>query len=194
VTGRRILLAPLAALTLAGCFLPQPLPDYPPGTVTPPRILADLVTVNGENVAGTPTIRVPAGCTGPAPTYTFGVQVLDSSNLEVEARWFIDYQPLQTASEPVAQSIVPGNPDPLVLVREVPPFTFRPYDLDRPPVEGKMHVVELVVSNSFAAPPETAALPWRSPAPDFETQVYRWTFQLVAGTDRCDGTIGSPAP
>jgi hypothetical protein len=27
-----------AAAALAGCPLPQPLPDYPPGTITPPRI------------------------------------------------------------------------------------------------------------------------------------------------------------
>jgi hypothetical protein len=186
VTRRLLLAAAVAAVAQGGCFLPQPLPETPPGTVTPPRILADEVTVNGANASGAPTLSVPAGCTGPAPTYTFGVRVLDNDNLDVvEARWFVDYQPLQTASNPVAQSFVPGNEDPAVLKRDVPPFTFLPYDLERPPVAGRTHVVELVVSNNFATPPETAPLPWRSPTDGFETQVYRWVFELVAGTDGC---------
>ncbi len=60
-----LLLAALA-LGLAGCPIPQPLPDYPPGTVTPPRIVVDDLLGDGA------VTLVPAGCTTLAPYQPLG--------------------------------------------------------------------------------------------------------------------------
>lgn len=184
----RVAAAALAALLLAGCPLPQPLPDYPKGTVTPPRILADEVTVNGDYAAGEPIVKVPVGCTGTAPSYILTARLFDSNNLEqVEARWFVDYQ--ATTQRAPFTSTVPASADATVLLRDVQPFTFEAYNQGSTPVAGEMHVVELVVSNNFASPPETAPLPYRSPAQGFETAVYRWVFlyvdQSAAGAPAC---------
>ncbi len=47
MTRTRTIAAALAALGLAGCPIPQPLPDYPAGTITPPRILVDELLGDG---------------------------------------------------------------------------------------------------------------------------------------------------
>ncbi|ACL65564.1 conserved hypothetical protein [Anaeromyxobacter dehalogenans 2CP-1] len=174
------------ALALAGCPLPQPLPDYPKGgTITPPRILADGITVNGVAAAGVPLVTVPADCAGAEPRYELAAQLLDSNTLEqVEVRWFVDYQPTQGGASWVRQESVPASADQTVLTRDPSPFTFLPYQ-HAPRTAGAVHVVELVVSNNFFAPADEAALPNRSAASGFETQVYRWTFLLVPGTDGC---------
>ena len=54
--------AAVAAVLLAGCPLPQPLPDYPEGEpITPPRIVVDdtirSVTYSGYTVAYCPTCQ-----------------------------------------------------------------------------------------------------------------------------------------
>ncbi|WP_242396301.1 hypothetical protein [Anaeromyxobacter oryzisoli] len=183
---RRVAAAALAALLLAGCPLPQPLPDYPKGTVTPPRILADEVTVNGDYAAGEPIVKVPVGCTGTAPSYVLAARLFDSNNLEqVEARWFVDYQ--ATTQRAPFVSYPPASADQSVFTRDVTPFTFMAYDQGTTPAAGEVHVVELVVSNGFAT--DGGALPYRSPAQGFETAVYRWVFlyvdQSAAGAPAC---------
>lgn len=174
------------AAAVAGCPLPQSLPNYPRGgTVTPPRILADAITVNGAPAAALPVVEVPADCTGAEPSYQLAAQLLDINTLEqVEVRWFVDYQPTQGGSSWVKQETVAPSPDETVLTRDPSPFTFLPYQ--HPPAgAGAVHVVELVVSNNFHAPADEAPLPNRSPASGFETQVYRWTFLLVPGDEGC---------
>jgi hypothetical protein len=180
-----------AAAALAGCPLPQPLPSYPAGTVTPPRILASSATSGSQSL-----LTVPAGC-ATAPTYDLDATIFNQTSETVEARWFVDYRP-DVASRYVVQNTireVPADPDPLVQTRQVPTFTFRPYGF--PPAQelnagpsgsaaGVVHVVELVVSNGFDTSP-TAPEPNRTPAttPDgnaqFEIQTYRWVFVNVAG-------------
>jgi hypothetical protein len=189
----RLAIAVAGALLLAGCPIPQPLPDYPPGTITPPRILADQIQPNGAAVR-----LVPADCT-PEPEYPLTAQIFDTNTIEtIEARWFVNYDSRYFQYyNPVRDDPVPPDPDPGVLTRVVPPtshgpLVFRPYQhpaaADAPPASGPpysgagiVRVVELVVSNGFdptaAEPP--AALPMRTALPGFETQVYRWVFLSV---------------
>jgi hypothetical protein len=189
--------APALAAALAGCPIPQPLPDYPAGTITPPRIVVDGIG-NGQTV-----VRVPAGCTT-APVYALGATLIDVDTFEpVQARWFVNYEPSDSSRyTPIDRADIPGsNANPPVTERTVPTFTFRPYDRF-PTIEntgsgngsnaGAMHVVDLVVSNGFdpaaGAPP--AALPNRTPLPGFETQVYRWMFLTVPES----ATVTCPLP
>jgi hypothetical protein len=197
------MLAPLAAAAaLAGCPLPQPLPDYPPGTITPPRIVVD----DGiERISRPETIvRVPAACDTP-PSFTLAAKLIDVDTFEVvRARWFVNYAPDvddPPRYEPEREDEVLGsNENPPLPSRAVPPWTFYPYSVTYPTIEGTgsgsgrnvgaLHVVELVVSNGFFEPPDLAPLPYRSPSigpVNFETQVYRWVFLTVPETPgQCD--------
>ncbi len=207
---RRIPLAAIAtALALAGCPLPQPLPTYPAGTVTPPRILSASASGGSQSL-----VPVPAGCATP-PTYFLDARIFYQESVTIEARWFVDYRK-DIASRYAYQTRgeVPPNPDALVLERQVPQYEFKPYDF--PPgtelgissgpwpwsAPGIVHVVELVVSNGFdnstsPLPPE----PNRTPATtadgtsQFEIQTYRWVFVNVPedATATCPpGSLGCP--
>lgn len=191
---RRAALGAAAALALAGCPLPQPLPDYPPGTITPPRILAATATRSAESI-----IPVPAGC-AVGPSYPLDVRIHYQDPETIEARWFVDYRSdLQGryAIQNLANTEVPANPDPTILERDVPQFVFQPYGYP-PPSElgltgaawdaaGVIHVVELVVSNGFDPSPD-APNPNRTPAEVnglllFEIETFRWVFVNVAGLE-----------
>ena len=168
---RRSLLALAAAAALAGCPLPQPLPDYPAGTaITPPRILVDGILLDGATSNARAVVLVPAGCPT-EPTYALTAEVFDTNTIEqVEARWFVNYAPQYELYNRADQSdTIPPDPDPLVLTRTVPPaadgvpqpFLFSPYQhlapAGAPPLTGLppfrdpnvVRVVELVVSNGF---------------------------------------------
>lgn len=190
---RRSTVAAVAtAVALAGCPLPQPLPTYPAGTITPPRILSATTTAGVESI--TP---VPSGCAA-APSYPLDATIFYQESVILEARWFVDYRPDVQSRWNIQNSTreVPPNPDALVLDRPVPTFTFSPYGFPPPPELGTfpdykspgiVHVVELVVSNGFAAEgsPEYAQQPNRAPgttpdgASQFEIQTYRWIFVNV---------------
>jgi hypothetical protein len=194
----------LALLLLAGCPLPQPLPDYPPGTITPPRILQEtLWPTSGESL-----IFVPDNCgSTEEPEYTLEAKIYDANTIEqVEARWFVDYEPFDGSWTPEATPPVPPDLDPLVLTRTVPPFVFRPYnypprpgtgvpDLGRPyRAPGTLHVVELLVSNSFDTAPDATPRN-RAATPNFETQLHRWTFLVASGlTQGCGQNVRPPPP
>lgn len=191
------ILAALAA-ALAGCPIPQPLPDYPPGTITPPRILAASVRPSD------PVIRVGVGCTYPndEPSFELGASIFDSDAIEpVAARWFLNYDPSpnHASHTPIGGDFtVLGNSDPTALIRVITesPFDaatpFRPYR-HRPPdgtgtknVEpfndpDTIRVVELLVSNNFDADPTRT----RQAAPNYEVALHRWVFLLVPGTENC---------
>jgi hypothetical protein len=193
-------LALLVGVALAGCPLPQTLPEYPTsGTITPPRIQSDTLTP-----IDTVTL-VDAGCAA-APSFTLSARLIDENTYEkVEARWFVDYDPAVAASVTprLPPQIIDGPSDGVTIERPLNDFLFQPYGFDPAGGEqafrtgGGLHVVELVVSNNFAPeipPPVPAhARPWRTPlktqTQTFETQVYRWVFHYVpAGT----GVCGSP--
>ncbi len=195
----RALVAGVALLVLlAGCPLPQPLSDYPAGTVTPPRILMDPLA-QGESA-----VRVPAGCTGTPPSYDLTAQLVDDNTSEtVTARWFVDYDRENSArcapASPEEVITGPGDQAKDPTRRTVAPYHFAPYDHDPvlggtdPSAPGVIHVVELVVSNRFdpsvddvsLCTPDVAAdtSPFRMPASQggvhFETQTYRWVFVNV---------------
>jgi len=188
---RRFTIVALAtSAILAGCPIPQPLPDYPAGEVTPPRILSDTTTRSDESI-----IPVPANCT-PDPQYDLGAQIFYQDRVALEARWFVDYRrdvPSRWTIQNTIRDVLP-DPDPLVLKRDVPRFTFQPYGYP-PPSElgsgsdpraaGAVHVVELVVSNGFDPSPAVPE-PNRTPATvegvgRFEIQTYRWVFVNVGG-------------
>lgn len=177
-------------LSLVGCPLPQPIPDYPTGTVTPPRILVATATRPDESF-----IPVPANCATDVYLDLDG-RIFYQESVTVEARWFVDYKKDVPSRYAIQNSVreVPANPDPLVLERSVPSFRFHPYGYP-PPSElglgpdpqapGVLHVVELVVSNGFDPSPD-APEPNRSPASingaaRFEIQTYRWVFVNVGG-------------
>lgn len=206
--GRTAVALALGA-ALAGCPLPQPLPEYKEGTsVTPPRILGDGITVGGVGASSRAVILVPANCpAGQEPKYELSAQIHDTNNIEqVTARWFVNYSPAGGALyvTPFGSDTIAPDPNPLVLVRTVPPndpitgaakpWVFKPYDhlpalgtvVPATPPDaraGVLRVVELVVSNGFyPSASEPAGLPNRTPMPGFETQVYRWVFLTVPET------------
>jgi hypothetical protein len=201
-------LALLLSAGLAGCPLPQPLPEYPTnGIITPPRIQSDQVT------PGDTVVLVDASCsTDPtAQVFVLSASLVDENTFEqVEARWFIDYDPQRITMVPVKDQFIPGPSDGVSVERSLDSFYFAPYmsdpaDPSIPPESspgqnyrdgGGIHVVELVVSNNFAPEPVPPAppnpKPYRTPlkteTQTFETQVYRWVFHYVpAGTSgaRC---------
>jgi hypothetical protein len=184
-------LALLLGATLAGCPLPQALPEYPTsGTITPPRIQSDQVT------PGDTVILVSAGCpASPEPVFTLSARLVDENTYEkAEARWFVDYDPSRASTvTPIPPiQIIDGPADGVTIERTLGDFLFKPYGFD--PLGGEqafrdgggLHVVELVVSNNFApepAPPAANPRPWRTPlrtaTQTFETQVHRWVFHYV---------------
>ena len=190
----RASIAASALVLLAGCPLPQPLPEYPPGSVTPPRILMDELSYR-ESV-----IRVPADCAA-SPSWDLTAALVDTNAAEtVTARWFVDYDRRNSSRCRVAASEdIPGPGEEVEdpTRRTVSPFRFVPYDYpavigatgdDRG--AGVVHVVELVVSNRFDPAADQGALctpaipdstfPFRTAAREatvqFETQTYRWIF------------------
>jgi hypothetical protein len=181
------------ALVLAGCPLPQALPEYSAGTNTPPRILVDdqLAPRNGA-FDGAATL-LPANCVTTAPTRVLSARIVDTNTVEsVEARWFVNYDYRDRTWGDVQDSaVIPPNASTTNLVRSVPDFTFEPYrypppygtpSLVGPPYRdaGVLRVVELVVSNGFdPAVVGTAPAGNRAPKSGFETQVYRWVFLTV---------------
>jgi hypothetical protein len=197
----RALAAAAASLALlTGCPLPQPLADYPKGTVTPPRILMDGIAYPD------PVVEVPGGCGGAAPGYDLTGTLVDSNTSEsVTVRWFVDYQRQNSArcAPVVPQTVITGPADSAAnpTHRFVPAYHFVPYDhqavlgtVATPDAVGAVHVVEMVVSNSFDPSADDVALctpeasattfPFRTPATSggvaFETQAYRWVFVNVA--------------
>jgi hypothetical protein len=179
------------ALLLAGCPIPQSLPEYPStGTIAPPRLLT------GSTTPIDTAIEVAPDClatTGAEPVFVLHTALVDENTLEkVEARWFVDYLPGSQAREvPRAIEIIDGPADGVSTLRAVQDFTFRPYGFDPQGSEqafrdgGGIHVVEIVVSNGFAPEPDPGepALPqpWRTPLPQFETQLLRWVFHYAPG-------------
>ncbi len=191
------------AAALAGCPLPQALPEYPKNApVTPPRILDDSITLNGKTVTASPAtvgaaiIPVSIYC-ATKPQYELGATLYDANDVElVTALWFVDYDPsLASTTSPAGPALntIPPATDPTDLTRPVTPWSFSPYDypptvgpacakdtvIDAFHCAGILHVVDLVVSNEFAASGVLVPLPNRSPAPQHETQSYRWVFLLV---------------
>ncbi len=205
---RRSTVAAIATtIVLAGCPLPQPLPTYPAGTVTPPRVLAASTSAGVNSI-----LPVPASCPT-APVYDLDARIYYQDSVAVEARWFVDYrtgtayQQRQNIQNPVRE--VPPDPNQLILERQVPTFSFGPYGFAAPSelgnvaasAPGVVHVVELVVSNGFAAPPDDAEQPNRTPGTtadgtsQFEIQTYRWTFVNVPedpGAGCTPGALGCP--
>lgn len=149
-------LTPLAALALAlplaGCPLPQALPEYSAGGVTPPRILVDEIAkatldplgalttgapFNGNPGNGNAIVFVPAFCTTTPPVYYLWARVVDTNNTEsIAARWFVNYDPQSDANRvPLRLDTITANADTTNLYREIPPrtggvrqfFEFRPY-------------------------------------------------------------------
>lgn len=176
-------LALLLGVALAGCPLPQTLPEYPnSGTITPPRIQSDTVTPIDT------IILVDAGCPStPTPAFTLSARLVDENTFEkVEARWFVDYDPTRSSVTPIPPiQLIDGPADGVTIERMLDAFVFKPYTFDDPAFRaaGGLHVVELVVSNNFAPETPTPARPWRTPlktaTQTFETQVYRWVFKYV---------------
>lgn len=182
----RIAIASLAlAAALAGCPLPQPLPSYAAGSVTPPRIV-----MSGISPADA-IIHVPAGC-ATKPAFSLGGSLVDTNTAEsVEARWFVDYDAANSARRRPVQSeaLQPadsGAANPLA--RDLSPFEFVPYDQAdpqgaAPDGPGVVHVVELLVSNGFdpAGTPAgaDASPPYKGTSANFDFQAFRWVFLTV---------------
>ncbi len=187
-------LALLLGAALAGCPLPQVLPEYPTtGAITPPRIVADSATPLDT------VLLVDPACAA-APSYLLSASLVDENTIEnVEVRWFVDYLPGDQQREVPRRPIEFIPPvDALTTLRTVTPWTFRPYDFDPGATEadrlafrqgGGLHVVELVVSNGFQPDAGAGARPYRATEAGFETQVQRWVFHYAPG-----GACGFPAP
>ncbi len=167
--------AALAALLVAGagCPLPQPLTDIAgqgkTTLTTPPLIVTSSVTPADS------VILVATGCT--APHFALDLQVEDLDVTEqVEARWFVDYAPPYDVGIQ-RTDLIPGPEDPTAVTRTIPTFDYQPDPA------ASLHVVEVVVSNGFAPSGNSGPLPNRSPADGYQTQIFRWVFQLVDPTN-----------
>lgn len=170
--------AALVALALlAGCPLPQALPDTVAAGASGfgPRIPFELVSPQAT------VIEVRKDC-GAAPAFRLRATLTDRDQLErVEARWFADYQ--VPGNVGILRSDFPdGNGQDFL--RPVPELVYSLPD-GSGPVFGT-HVVELVVSNGFktldlASDP----LPNRMPVPDRDTQTFRWVFRYVDAGGSC---------
>jgi len=195
---RRLATALAAALVLAGCPIPQPLPEYSAGTITPPRIVMNEAT-SQIATQGTVILVAPDTCTSTAtaPSYDLAATLVDQNTVEpVVARWFVNYDkyvparygPLPESGEIAATSSTDTH-------RAVPPLTFHPWGgwgtvggtgtlggtvLASGRNEGAVQIVELVVSNGFDPAGAAAPLPYRSPAGAFEAQMFRWVFVTSA--------------
>jgi hypothetical protein len=188
-------LALLVGVALAGCPLPQTLPEYPTTTPYPsPRIIAELAHPYLS------LVRVGPSCAGGHAAFTLSATVgWENVTDPVDVRWFVDYDPNSTALKiPVSNERLVGTGDVAIgSLRPVKAWVFDPYASDLPggsPADqqafrdaGGLHVVELVVSNNFAPEP-ASPYPNRTPASSprqFETQVYRWVFQYVPTGGSC---------
>ncbi|HSD20066.1 MAG TPA: hypothetical protein VLC54_08515 [Anaeromyxobacter sp.] len=180
--------AAVAAVLLAGCPLPQPLPDYPEGEpITPPRIVVDD-TIRSVTYPES-VVRVPAGC-AQEPVYQLSASLRDAiTNENVVARWFVNYDPTNRPSvTPQFPEEIPPPDGGDQTLRATRPFEFPAYQYASVAGSGErgspgaLHVVELVVSNGFDpnADTPTAELPYRKPKLGFEVQIYRWVFLTVA--------------
>jgi hypothetical protein len=162
--------------TLAGCPLPQPVPEIEGNiSITPPRILTDSVRPTDS------VVLVGTSC-APEAFVPFG-GTIDDPDLDeaVEARWFVDY----AADAPgVHQNDFPiAPPDGTDTRRALSDFRFFPARFAPVP-----HVIELVVSNGFfpiGLDPAGSPQPNRTPQTGFETQVFRWLVFYEAG-GRCE--------
>jgi len=183
-----LLLLALAVL-LAGCPLPQALPEFPStGAITPPRITSDTATPLDT------VLEVAPNCPA-SPVFTLSAKLVYENTIgNAEARWFVDYLPGDQQREaPRLPAEIIRPVDDLTTVRAVTPWDFRPYDFDAGGQAfrdaGGLHVVELVVSNGFEAGAGSGPRPFRSTEAGFETQVQRWVFHYAPG-----GGCGFPAP
>ncbi len=182
-----VVVAAALAAALAACPLPQPLPGIarPPdgGTIASPRI--DTASVSHpETTIAYDTAATCAATDG--GTFSLSARVLDANTEEtVTVRWFVDYDP---GSPPLtipqqAEDLLPPL-DPTQGWRNPAPFPFVPTKNWGP---SPPHVVEIVISNQFAAP-DVGPSYGRMPAPGYETQVFRWVF--VPATGAVDGGCG----
>ena len=159
-----------AALGAAGCPLPQPLSEISEGgVVTPPRIVSEQTTPSGTR------ILVAPDCTGTAGFALSAFVSSPETAYPVEARWFVDYDPVTNAGAYALEQLAIGGGNTTGTAR----FAYLP-----PPQDAATpaHVVEVVISNGFRplGDPE-ATLPNRSARAGFEVQVFRWVFQYGAG-------------
>jgi hypothetical protein len=192
------LVGAVSLLVLAGCPLPQALPEYSAGSITPPRIVVD------ELLGDDGVVFVPEGCPT-APSYVLSAHVVDTNTIEaIEARWFVNYDFRETRYNVAWQPrTIQPNADTTNLTRAIPPFTFEPYQHPPPfgvpysggtryDADGILHVVELVVSNGFDPAFDNTIAPRanRSPKPGFETQFHRWVFLNVPATS----SVPCPTP
>jgi hypothetical protein len=187
--ARRPLLAlslAAAAGMLAGCPIPQPLPGVgnTDAGVTPPRILFDSARPSATFI---PFDSAAGACDG-GPLFDVRATVVDQNPDDVvEGRWFVDYEAadLLFRSNPVDTfNYIPSLPNGTT---HLATLSFAPASATLPVLP--VQVVELVVSNGFDSTPPDGGLPNRTAKPGYETQIYRWVFQPVAGSG-ADGGCG----
>jgi hypothetical protein len=142
--------------------------------ITPPRILTasavPALAITGYLLTGCPS----------GSAFDVSATIIDENSEEqVEVRWFVDYDPdNQIFRTPVFTETLPPPTDSTQYRRYPKGLSFSPWDYT--PYTGGVHVVEMTISNGFlpinAAVP-AGSLPNRTPAPGYEVQVFRWTFE-----------------
>jgi hypothetical protein len=165
----------ILSLALTACPLPQPLAEVARtadgGTVSTPIILPETA------LPADTIVPVRTDC-APAARFTLSATVEDIDTEEaVEARWFLDYGTDHAVL--LGDDAVPSADDPSDPRRAITPIVFQPYGYGVPP-SIELHVVEVVVSNSFLPLDNPTPPLQRAASPPFLTQSYRWTFQYTA--------------
>jgi hypothetical protein len=177
--ARRVAPLLLLALLATGCPLPQAVPSRSGTTAAPPRILQD-----GSLLPAATRIPFDPGCARPQ-SFDVHATVEFEAGDAVEYRWFVDYQnDNQSAWTPLEQGVVQQPTQEPRTLRPLPAFAIRPADFGT----ARVHVLDLAVSNNFlgdSAAQATLPDPWRTPAPGFRVQSYRWVFEPLAGSGNC---------
>ena len=168
---------PLALMGLVACPIPQEVPVFvvADAGISPPRIVTELAKPSQT------IIYVKDNCP-PGSTFNLSAVIRHEGkpaglDEQIEARWLVDYSEQRPAIN--GQQTIRAAEEKLVAGYPLEPFSFKPLVL----TSSSVHVVELVVSNGFQESDGGTALPFRSAAPGFETQVFRWVFQIVPATD-----------
>ena len=182
-------LGALFALALAaeGCLVPQSVDSIVNNPHIPPRF--DLAAMPSYLLAPELTLY-KQGATdqslGCHCAILFdlpeGVVLEDDVTVDLEARWFVDYDPAVPRSTGVVSTFrLAGGSTGSNIQREGVPYTFRADDLGI--VTSGQHVIELVVAERDAYDESNTVLPHRAMSPGYASIVYRFFVDVQVQPD-----------
>jgi hypothetical protein len=168
-----------ALLALGSCLVPQDVDPINTRVHTPPRIVVE--SIPSQLVVPYLTLTRVTRDTGCRCELTLSVPAVEENDptIDLEARWFVDYDVRVPTSEKLATfSEMNGSFDFGATVRSGPSFTFDPDALGG---DG-FHTVEVVIAEAtgfLANDDPQATLPFRTLKTDYSAANYRFFVQVV---------------